>query len=105
CLACTKNFFGDLIQNVTPQDPKTELQEALHADGCDIPNYLLEMVEGPEHAPTFISVVEVGGKIFGRGSGSTKKASQQAAALEALKKIRPGDDIDRIFSTPNKVER
>ena len=103
-LKCVKDFFGELIKSVTPQDPKTELQEALHADGCEPPKYLLEYVEGPEHAPTFISIVEVDGQIVGRGNGTTKKASQQSAALEALKKLRPGDEIDRMFSSPRKVE-
>lgn len=77
-------LFGDQIQTVMPRDPKTELQEVLHAKGKEAPQYLLECVEGPEHAPTFISVVLVDKKICGRGRGATKKASQQEAASEAL---------------------
>jgi ribonuclease III len=82
------NLFGDQIHTVTPRDPKTELQEVLHARGKDAPQYLLECVEGPEHAPTFISVVLVDQKISGRGRGATKKASQQEAASEALLKFK-----------------
>ncbi len=77
-------LFGDQIKTVMPRDPKTELQEVLHARGKEAPQYLLECVEGPEHAPTFISVVLVDKKICGRGRGATKKASQQEAASEAL---------------------
>jgi dsRNA-specific ribonuclease len=58
---------------------------------------MLECVEGPEHAPTFISVVEVDGQIVGRGRGATKKASQPMAAAEALASLRPDDEIDKLF--------
>jgi ribonuclease-3 len=80
-------LFSDLIANVEPRDPKTELQEVLHALGEPAPVYLLECVEGPEHAPLFVSLVQVDGKNLGRGRGNTKKASQQEAAAEALAKI------------------
>jgi ribonuclease-3 len=92
-----QRLFGDRLTTVTPRDPKTELQEALHAAGSDAPVYLLECVEGPEHAPTFISVVQVDGQIVGRGRGATKKASQQAAAEQALAQLKGGDEIDKEF--------
>lgn len=97
--ACVKRLFGELVCTVTPIDPKTELQEALHAAGSEAPTYMLECVEGPEHAPTFISVVEVDKQIVGRGRGPTKKASQQAAAAEALERLLKEDEIDQIFFT------
>lgn len=84
-------LFGEQIQSVTPRDPKTELQEALHAVGSQPPVYMLECMEGPEHAPTFVSIVEVDGEIVGRGRGATKKASQQEAAAQALAKVKPLD--------------
>ncbi len=98
-LQCVQRLFGEKLQNVTPTDPKTELQEALHAQGSEPPEYLLEVVEGPEHSPTFVSVVKVDGQIVGRGRGTTKKASQQAAAAEALAKVSHGDAIDQMFLT------
>jgi ribonuclease-3 len=94
---CVERLLGDQIATVTPRDPKTELQEALHASGSEGPVYRLECVEGPEHSPIFISVVEVDGQIVGRGRGPTKKASQQAAAEEALAHLKGGDDIDQGF--------
>ena len=84
-----EKLFEKALQDVTPYDPKTELQEALHAAGSEPPSYLLELVEGPEHAPTFVTVVIVDGEIAGRGRGATKKAAQQAAAAEALGKMSP----------------
>jgi ribonuclease-3 len=89
---CITRLYGDKIKNVTPVDPKTELQELLHAAGRDAPDYLLECVEGPEHAPTFISIVQIEGNFAGRGKGATKKASQQEAAAEALSKLKSGSE-------------
>lgn len=95
-------IFGSRVETVNPRDPKTELQEALHAVGSESPEYLLECVEGPEHAPTFVSVLKVDGQIVGRGSGKTKKASQQLAAEEALKRLQSRDDIDEMFLAPTE---
>ncbi len=89
-----RTYFGERLSNVIPQDPKTELQEVLHVNNSEPPKYLLECVEGPEHAPTFVSVVEVDGEIVGRGRGTTKKASQQEAAAEALTKLDPDSAED-----------
>ncbi|MCC6952819.1 MAG: ribonuclease III [Deltaproteobacteria bacterium] len=83
------HVFGQALDQVQPSDPKTELQELLHAAGSEPPTYLLELVEGPEHAPTFVTVVMVDGEIVGRGRGTTKKAAQQAAAAEALLRLNP----------------
>ena len=94
---CVEGLLGEQLVTVTPRDPKTELQEALHASGSEAPVYRLECVEGPEHAPVFISVVEVDGQVVGRGRGATKKASQQSAAEEALVRLKPSDDIDEKF--------
>lgn len=88
-LHAVRKLLGEKVRKVVPEDPKTELQEALHSLGLEAPQYLLECVEGPEHAPLFISIVEVGGECFGRGQGSTKKASQQDAAAQALAHFQP----------------
>jgi len=89
-----RRIFGNSIEQVTPFDPKTELQEALHAAGSEAPQYLLELVEGPEHAPTFVTVVVVDNEIVGRGRGPTKKAAQQSAAAQAL--LRMSSDVPKI---------
>lgn len=103
-LKVVARVFGDRIGTVTPRDPKTELQEALHAAGSGAPTYLLECVEGPEHAPTFVSVVKVDGEVVGRGRGNTKKASQQEAAAQALAKISTPDEIDKQFLEKDSEE-
>jgi len=88
-LGVVETVFGEALDIVTPSDPKTELQEVLHATGSEPPTYLVEMVEGPEHAPTFVTVVLVDGVVEGRGRGTTKKAAQQEAASQALERIFP----------------
>lgn len=104
-LDCATRLFGSRIVEVTPRDPKTELQEALHAAGCTGPEYLLEFVEGPEHSPTFVSVVIVDGQVVGRGRGATKKQSQQEAAALALERIKAPDTVDSEFLTPDQTAR
>lgn len=83
-LKCARKLFYEKITNVSPVDPKTELQERLHSLNLGTPEYLLDFVEGPEHAPTFVTSVFIDGKCMGHGRASSKKAAQQAAAAEAL---------------------
>ncbi len=82
------NLFSEKATDITPTDPKTELQELLHTKGKNPPEYLLDRTEGPEHALKFVTLVKIDDDIYGRGEGSTKKASQQKAAAIALEKIR-----------------
>ncbi len=96
-----QNIYGDNVNKVTPFDPKTELQEVLHAAGSEPPTYLLEMVEGPEHAPTFVTIVMVDGEVAGRGRGTTKKAAQQAAAAETLNKMAPDAPMPELEEDQN----
>lgn len=95
---CVEKLLEDRVCTVTPRDPKTELQEKLHALGWGVPTYKLEGVEGPEHAPTFISIVEIRGESYGRGRGSSKKSSHQAAAEEALSAIDRDKPEPQTFS-------
>lgn len=66
---------------------KSRLQEHIQRDYHEGPVYKLEGETGPAHSPTFTSVVLVEGRRVGRGSGSTKKESQAAAAADALKRL------------------
>lgn len=64
-------------------DYKTVLQELLAPQGLQ-PEYRLVAESGPAHARLFSSEVIVDGAVRGRGSGTTIKMSEQAAAQEAL---------------------
>ena len=64
-------------------DYKTVLQEELARRAASV-TYLLTETSGPPHRRLFTTEAWVGDVELGRGSGSSKKISEQAAAREAL---------------------
>jgi ribonuclease-3 len=72
-------------------DAKTALQEWLATRGSQ-PQYRLVETEGPAHARTFTSEVLVDGAVRGRGTGTTIKMSEQAAAQQALESLGVGSE-------------
>ena len=70
-----------------PISPKSRLQEVTQREMRCGPEYKLVAEEGPAHDPTFTSVVMVEGRRIGRGSGSSKKSSESAAAVDALVRL------------------
>jgi ribonuclease-3 len=68
-------------------DYKTVLQEDLARRDRSVTYELVE-TSGPAHRRTFTSVATVAGREIGRGSGSSKKESEQLAARRALEAIR-----------------
>lgn len=66
-------------------DPKSALQEAIQKNGR-APSYREVKEEGPKHRPVYTVVVEDDGHEIGRGTGHSKKAAEEAAALTALRK-------------------
>lgn len=83
--------FADRVDYVLQRhvDHKTVLQEQLARRGASV-TYAVTDTSGPPHQRLFTTVAMVGELELGRGSGSSKKASEQAAAREALA------NIDRI---------
>ena len=77
-----------------PISPKSRLQEITQHDMHCGPEYKLVSEEGPAHDPTFTSVVMVEGRRIGRGSGSSKTASESAAAVDALVRLGYADKGD-----------
>ena len=70
------------------QDSKGALQEVLQKDGGETPTYEITGQSGPPHAPLFEAAVYRKGQLRGAGSGKTKKQAEQAAALEALGRLK-----------------
>ncbi|MBO2520275.1 MAG: ribonuclease III [Firmicutes bacterium] len=66
-------------------DPKSALQERLQALSKKTPTYRLVSESGPDHDKVFVSEVLYEGKVLGRGTGRSKKESEQEAARQALK--------------------
>ena len=52
------------------------------------PEYVLKRSVGPDHAKTFEMDVQVQGEMLGAGAGKSKKEAEQAAARDALKRIK-----------------
>ena len=77
-----------------PISPKSRLQEITQREWHRGPEYKLVAEEGPAHDPTFTSVVMVDGRRIGRGSGSSKKSSESAAAVDALVRLGYADEGD-----------
>ena len=67
-------------------DFKTELQEALARRGQQVVYVVLEAA-GPPHERTFTCAAQEEGERMGSGTGTTKKAAEQAAAKQVLERL------------------
>lgn len=70
------------------QDSKGRLQELLQQNGGAAPTYELVSRSGPAHDPHFVCRVLHDGVELAQGSGKSKKAAEQAAAVTALEQLR-----------------
>ena len=68
------------------KDYKTMFQEVVQRHPGKKAVYSLIGENGPDHAKEFRFSVSVDGKVFGEGTGRTKKAAEQNAARAALEK-------------------
>lgn len=66
-------------------DPKSQLQEWVQAQGMGAPVYQTVSASGPDHAKIFDVEVVINGNVQGRGTGNSKQAAAKAAARMALK--------------------
>jgi ribonuclease-3 len=69
-------------------DYKTELQEVLARQRRQV-IYSVVQAEGPAHDRQFTCAALIDGEQLGTGSGRTKKAAEQEAAREALRRLEP----------------
>ncbi len=63
-------------------DWKTSLQELAAEHGLGVPEYVIED-SGPDHEKTFTARVRVGDRLYGHGTGRSKKEAEQQAAETA----------------------
>lgn len=68
-------------------DYKTYLQEIIQADYSMLVRYTVDKAVGPDHDKIFYSIAVLDKKAIGRGSGKSKKDSEQEAAKDALKSL------------------
>lgn len=70
------------------RDYKTRVQEILARDGLQ-PSYRISEA-GPDHQKRFTAELWANGELLGRGTGSSKKRAEQAAARTASDRIAGG---------------
>ena len=83
-----KFILNDLEDKRIFYDSKTVLQELVQEGGNHPVEYNLLKEEGPDHSKSFTVEAIVNVKSMGKGTGHTKKAAEQAAALEAVQKMK-----------------
>lgn len=83
-----KFILNDLEDKRIFYDSKTVLQEMVQEGGNHPVEYRLLKEEGPDHSKSFTVEALINGKSMGTGIGHTKKAAEQAAALEAIRSIK-----------------
>ncbi len=80
--------LSQLIENNFNVDSKTMLQEDIQASGDNIVEYKVISQHGPDHDKTFHVGVYINNKLYGEGTGKSKKEAEQKAAGIALERLR-----------------
>lgn len=92
--ASAKEFVLNFILNDIEHkqlfyDSKTILQEIVQESGRQSSvEYVLLKEEGPDHNKSFTVCASIRGEKMGIGTGHTKKAAEQAAAYQAIRKMK-----------------
>lgn len=87
----TKRFIDKLLskrKRLVTVDHKSKLQEWAQKKYKIPPEYVVKRSFGPDHAKTFEMEVVVAHEVLGSGSGRSKKEAEQAAARDALKRVK-----------------
>jgi ribonuclease-3 len=79
-IQASRNILGSRKE----RDPKSIFQEWAQALGFAPPSYKVVSAVGPDHDRTYEVEVWVENKLYGRGSGSSKRAATKVAAQQAL---------------------
>ncbi len=92
-LELAKKVLGPLMERRFPKpdeliaviNPKGMLQEMIQrCSQEDIPEYVVESKDGPDHDSWYSVSVRVGGEVVGKGEGRSRKSAEMAAASAAL---------------------
>lgn len=75
------------VENST-DDYKSALQELIQKNKGSKIEYVLTGESGPDHDKQFTTQLYVNGQLLGTGTAGSKKASEQAAAKQALEKYK-----------------
>jgi ribonuclease III len=90
-----QNLIHPLLQQTSERillspdfhDPKGRLQEWSQMQKLGVPKYITVNISGPDHDRSFDVEVQIGGKIYGHGSGHSKQLAEFMAAQKAMESI------------------
>lgn len=85
-----ERYFGIDVtaKKLGQHDYKTRLQEITQMLFRAPPIYRIVSESGPDHEKSFVTEIAVADKVFGKGSGRSKKQSEQQAAKQALEALQ-----------------
>ena len=75
------------VKKMHNADYKTALQELVQQKKNQVLSYVLIGESGPDHDKEFFVEVSLNGQVIGKGSGSSKKRAEQAAAHAAIEAL------------------
>lgn len=81
-------ILSDLEDKILFMDSKTLLQEEIQKENTAHLRYELVSETGPDHDKEFRVEAYLDDRLIGTGAGRTKKAAEQQAAYEALKRLK-----------------
>ena len=79
--------FAEVKNGKNFKDNKTLLQELIQQNPTQKIEYVELSVTGPDHQRTFEYAVKIDGKMYGKGTGRSKKLAEQVAAKETLEML------------------
>lgn len=83
-LPLVKKEILDSIASGSTDDCKSKLQQIVQQMPDQKLDYVMTDRTGPDNAPTFTVEARLNSNVIGRGTGSSKRRAEQAAAREAL---------------------
>jgi ribonuclease-3 len=92
--------YADVLRDADPstlgKDPKTRLQEWLQSRRMPVPEYAIVATTGEAHAQQFAVECRIADlSIVSRGTGGSRRAAEQDAALQALSVVKARDPRSR----------
>ena len=92
CRECVLSWYAGRLETLSvdtvSKDPKTALQEYLQGRQWPLPEYILQSVDGEDHAQNFHVICRLTQpELAAEGDGSSRRKAEQAAAADALKQL------------------
>jgi len=107
--ALVLRLLNEPLQNAAStqafKDPKTALQEWTQKRGLPLPSYAHRILPGSKHRPVFSATCEISAlRTVTNGTGTTKRAAEQAAARSAIQLLAPDTPLRADPILPNSAK-